>query len=177
MNSRNQSVPIDGNGINKIQLTQRNNQLPLSPKEASTISVIGQSHDMRVSNKVASIGQGSPIPNTSRSFKMDDILGEPNQHSTSNHRAIPANQDQPSTHRPQKEERFRPLNMKEIQMQISPEEYANLMKEKKSRETETVKKRNTNPLSTQAKGKAHQSRQPTRRERSREVQAREDDVL
>jgi len=83
------------------------------------ISVIGQNHDMRVSNKVASTGPGtstSPIPNTSRSFKMDDILGEPNQNSTSNHRASPANQERPPANRLQKEERFRPLNMKEIQM-------------------------------------------------------------
>jgi len=67
--------------------------------------------------------------------------------------------------------------MKEIQMQISQEEYANLMKEKKSRETDTMKKRNTNPLNAQAKSKAYQNRQNTRRERSREIQAREDDLL
>jgi len=80
--TRNPNTPRDGKVIKKIQLTQRNGHLSLSPHETSIYSVTGGRNDnVRASPKAAGNDEGacaSQTQNTNRSFKMDDILAEMN---------------------------------------------------------------------------------------------------
>ena len=184
MNLRNPSMSIEPSIIKQIQLTQRNNNDPLITDEQSVFSVIGGQNDLaRVSTKpvgrsiedslvdqATSIGQiQNTARSTNRSFKMDDILQEGQnsaRKSEANGQGGPGivKQDKNNRRSPnqaQKEEKFMPLNMKEIQMDIQNEEYMNALRAGKFKEHDasgvTLKKRSSNTVtSAQTKKKGHQ---------------------
>ena len=143
-------------------------------------SVIGgSSQNPRLPQRVADADQGtsvSPIPNTSRSFKMDDIIGEPKDSIVGGQGPSASNEEQSLPNQGQREAKFRPLNTREVQMQISSEEYANLMRAGKFKENDTLRRRSTNPLNA-SKNQGYQQRRQNRKERSKEAHAREEELL
>jgi hypothetical protein len=117
---KNPHTPRDTKVIKKIQLTQRNNHISLSPHETSLYSVAGgQNDNVRASPKAAGNDEGACVSQTgqtNRSFKVDDILAEMNPDSPMSRHKGPKSVTSPQTlaNQGRKEEKFKPLNMKEM---------------------------------------------------------------